>query len=154
MATNAPPIRSTCEAPLSAAPDGGTTSLTALVAGIVNDAQELIKQQVALLKHDVRQDIRQAKEALASVAIGGAIAALGAVLLAFMLVHLLFWLVPAVPLWGWFGIVGGAVAVLGVILIYTGVRRFTEMQPLPDTTVEALRENLRWTARPSTSTSR
>ena len=62
MATNVPPSRSTCEADLSAAPNGGTTSLTALVAGIVNDAQELLKQQVALLKHDVRQDIRQAKE--------------------------------------------------------------------------------------------
>jgi hypothetical protein len=154
MASNVPPIRSSSEPASSAAPDGGTTSLSALVAGIVTDAQELFKQQAALLKHDVRQDIREAKEGLTAAAVGGAIAALGAVLLAFMLVHLLFWLVPAVPLWGWFGIIGGAVAVVGVILIYAGVRRFTEMQPLPETTVEALRENLRWTTKPSTSTSR
>jgi len=154
MATNVPPLRPPSEPTSSAAPDGGTTSLTALVAGIVNDAQVLFKHQAALLKHDVRQDLRETKEGLTSVAVGGIIAALGAVLLGFMLVHLLFWLVPAVPLWGWFGIVGGAVAVVGVILLYAGIRRFTEMQPLPDTTVEALRENLRWTTRPSTSTTR
>ncbi|OAI50618.1 hypothetical protein AYO44_17625 [Planctomycetaceae bacterium SCGC AG-212-F19] len=130
------------------------TSLTTLVSGIVTDAQELLKQQVALLKHDIRSEIRQTKEAVTALAVGGAIAALGAILLAFMVVHLLFWLVPAVPLWGWFAIVGAAVTVAGVILIYAGVRRFSEFHPLPENTVAALRENLRWTTRPSTSGSR
>src|SRR2546430_1801900 len=102
MATNVPP---TCRAP-EPLPPGGATSVTSLVTGIVSDAQELLKQQVALLKHDVRSDIRQAKEALTSLAIGGAIPALGAILLCFMLVHFMYWLVPAVPLWGWFAIVG------------------------------------------------
>jgi len=129
-------------------------SLTGLVTGIVNDAQELIKQQVALLKHDIRSDIRQAKEGFTSLAIGGGIAALGAVLLSFMLVHLFYWLVPAVPLWGWFAIVGGLITVIGVILIYAGVRRISELNPLPENTVEAMRENLRWTTKPSASASR
>lgn len=135
-------------------PPSGAPSVTSLVAGIVSDAQELLKQQFALLKHDIRADIRQAREATISVAIGGAIAALGPVLLCFMLVHFLHWLVPAVPLWGWFGIVGAAVTVLGVILIYAGVRRFTESNPLQENTLEAMRENLQWTTKPSTSGSR
>jgi len=150
MATNVPDSCRSAEA----LPPAGETSVTSLVTGIVNDAQELLKQQVALLKHDIRSDIRQAKEALTSLAVGGATAALGAILLSFMLVHLLYWLVPAVPLWGWFGIVGAAVTIIGAILIYAGVRRMTELNPLPENTVEAMRENLRWTTRPSTSGSR
>jgi hypothetical protein len=150
MATNVPPRCRADEADSS----GAATSVTSLVAGIVSDAQELLKQQVALLKHDIRWDIRQAREALTSLAIGGAIAALGAILLCFMVVHLLFWLVPAVPLWGWFGIVGAAVTITGVILIFAGVRRMTELNPLPENSVEAMRENLQWTTRPSISGSR
>jgi hypothetical protein len=150
MATHVP---DSCRSAEHLAPVG-ETSVTSLVTGIVSDAQELLKQQVALLKHDIRSDIRQAKEALISLAVGGAIAALGAVLLSFMLVHLLYWLVPAVPLWGWFGIVGATVTITGVILVYTGVRRFTESNPLQENTLEAMRENLQWTTRPSTSGSR
>jgi hypothetical protein len=150
MATIVP---ASCRSPEHLAP-AGETSVTSLVAGIVSDAQELLKQQVALLKHDIRSDIRHAKEALISLAVGGVIAALGVVLLSFMLVYLLFWLVPAIPLWGCFGIVGAAVTIIGAILIYTGVRRFTESNPLQENTLEAMRENLQWTTRPSTSGSR
>jgi len=42
---------------------GTEPSLTGLVTGIINDAQELLKQQVALFKQEVKDDIRKTKEA-------------------------------------------------------------------------------------------
>ena len=67
MATNVPP--------------SSEASVTSLVSGIIHDAEELIKQQAALLKHDIRAEIRQTKEALTSLALGGAIMGLGMFLL-------------------------------------------------------------------------
>lgn len=128
--------------------------MTALVSGIIHDAEELIKQQVTLLKHDVRTEIRQTKEAVTSLALGAAILGLGAVLLSFTLVYLLSWLVPTVPLWVWFLVFGLVEAAVGGVLVYAGVRQVSELRAVPDNSVQALRENLRWTTRPTTSDSR
>jgi hypothetical protein len=140
MATNVPP--------------SSEASVTSLVSGIIHDAEELIKQQVALLKHDIRTEIRQTKEAFTSLVLGGAIIGFGAILLSFMLVYLFYWLVPAVPLWVWFLVVGVVVTAVGGVLVYAGIRQVAELHPLPENTVEALGENLRWTTRPTTSDSR
>jgi hypothetical protein len=135
-------------------PPSSETTLTALVSGIVSDAQELLKQQVALLKHDIRADLRQTREALTSLVSGGVIAAVGAIVLSFMLVYLLYWLVPAIPLWGCFALVGLVVTAVGVILIHAGARQFAELGPPPENAAQAMRENLRWTTSPTKSASR
>jgi hypothetical protein len=139
--------------------ENGTTyatggSISSLVGGIVEDAQQLFKQQLALLKHDIRTDVRQVKEATISLAAGGAIAALGILHLSVGIVLLLNWLVPALPLWAWFLIAGGLVTLIGGILAYAGIRRFAELNPLPENSVHALRENMRWTTRPTSSANR
>jgi len=119
-------------------------SVTALVTGIVNDAQELIRQQFALLRAEVREDFRKTREAALVMAAGGAVALLGALLLVLALPLFLAWAVPAVPLWAWFAIVGAVLAAAGGGLVYGGVRKLESFNPLPDQTVQALRENVRW----------
>src|SRR4051812_23999604 len=80
-------------------------TMTSLVTGIVNDAQELIKQQFAMFKAEVRDDVRRAKDGALSLGIGAGAALLGAFLISFALAHLLQW-ATAWPGWACEGLVG------------------------------------------------
>ena len=126
----------------------GEPSVTSLVSGIVHDAQELIKQQSALIRTELREDFRKTKEASLLLACGALAALPAALLLCFGLVYLLHWSVPAVELWAWFLIVGGVIGIASAALIYSGVKRFQSFNPLPDESIAALRENLRWRMNP------
>jgi hypothetical protein len=124
---------------------GSDPSVTTLVTGIIHDAQELIKEQVALVRTEIRDDFRKTKEGALSLALGLGVVALGTLLLFFGLVYLLTWAVPAVTLWGWFLIIGFLLAVAGGAMIYAGTRKFESFNPLPDhQSAQALRENVQW----------
>jgi hypothetical protein len=128
-----------------APPDERT--VTSLLSGIVNDAQSLMQQQLALFREEIRTDLRKTKEAMTAIAAGVAVAALAVGPLVFMLVAVLHEL----ALWSWWasaGTVGGALAVIGGALIAVGVQRFRSFNPLPDQSVEALKENLQWIKNP------
>src|SRR5437588_7414258 len=96
---------------------GADASVTGLVTGIIHDAEELFKQQLHLLKHEVRDDMRKTAGAAMSLVVGAFVLAVGAFLLCWMLVYLLAWLTE-LPLWASFGIIGGTLAVLGAVLCY------------------------------------
>jgi len=119
-------------------------SVTALVSGILTDVQELIKQQVTLLKYDIRHDIRQVKEGAASLGLGIGLAAIGGIMLCLMLVHLVNWLAPNWPLWVCYALVGGVLTAAGVGAMFAGKKKFETLNPLPEQSVEAMRENVKW----------
>jgi len=128
----------------------GGGSVTNLVSGIISDAQRLMEQQANLLKTELRRDMQDAKETGTFLVIGGAVLGTGSLLLLFMLVHLLSWLTEnRLPLWGSFGIVGGLVAVVGGIVFYRGQQKLQTMNPLPEQTAEAMKENLQWKTNPN-----
>jgi hypothetical protein len=122
-------------------------SVTALVAGILHDGQELLKHQLTLFKTEVREDLRRTREAATSLVVGGGFLFVGSVLLGLMLVFLLHEL-AGWPLWASFLLVGGIVAVLGGALTAYGVGQFKSFNPLPAQTAEGLKENLEWTTKP------
>lgn len=119
-------------------------SVTSLLKGIVSDAQELIQQQLALFRAEIKDDVRKTVGILIAIVSGAFMVAVGGALLCFMLVHLLNSVAPALPLWGCFGIVGGSVALIGGIVAYAAVARFKTFNPLPDESVQALKENVQW----------
>src|SRR5438552_2379853 len=128
-----------------APPDERT--VTSLMSGIVNDAQTLMQQQLALFREEVRTDLRKTKEAVTALAAGVGVAALAVGPLVFMFVALLHEL----ALWSWWAsalTVGAVFAVVGGGLIALGVQRFRSFNPLPDQSVEALKENLQWIRHP------
>jgi len=123
-------------------------SLTSLVTGIVNDVQELMKQQFALFQAELKEDMRKTAEASTALGVGMAVTLVGSILLCFTLVYLLSWAFPTAPLWVWFAVVGGVVTAVGAGLVYTAYVKFHSFNPLPDKTAQALKENLEWKTTP------
>jgi hypothetical protein len=125
--------------------DSPPASVSSLVGGIISDAQQLIRQEVALAKREVQDEVTKAKTAAASLASGAAFALLGSALLCFMLVYLLYWLTSEhLPLWACFGIIGGGLAVIGLILLYAARNKASEIRVVPPRTAETMKENVQW----------
>ena len=120
-------------------------SVTSLLRGIVSDAQDLIQQQLALFRAEIKDDFRKTMGIVITIMSGAFMVAVGAALLCFMLVYLLNSVAPdTLPLWACFGIVGGGVVLIGGIVAYAAVARFKTFNPLPDESVQALKENVQW----------
>src|ERR671937_2697229 len=101
---------------MDAAPSSSDPSLAQLLTGIVNDAKELLRQELALAKHEIREDLRRTKAAMLSLGIGIGVAAIGGLLLILMLVHLLNAL-AGLPLWACYGFAGGLFVPVGGVLL-------------------------------------
>jgi uncharacterized membrane protein YqjE len=122
-------------------------STTSLVAGIVNDAQELFKEQLELFKAELKQDMTKAREGAAMLFVGAGLSFVGLIVLAFALAHLLWMYIPAVPLWGWYAIAGGSLAAIGVSLVGVVLTRVEKAKPLSESAT-ALEENVEWKTNP------
>lgn len=122
-------------------------AMSTLVRGIIEDAQDLLKQQMDLFKTEVREDFRKSKEVAVSVGIGAAVAYAGVLFLGFMFVHLLNWAF-ALPLWGCYAWVGGVMAAAGVGLLAYARARSQTFNPLPDETAQAIKETVEWKTKP------
>jgi len=83
----------------------GQTTMTELVAGIVNDAQTLIKQQFAMLKAEIKDDIQQTAEASRFLGFGASLLGVGAI----------FLMAAAAPFFG------GAGNIIGLLIIGFGL---------------------------------
>jgi len=130
---------------ISPPPEGQT--VTGLVSGILQDVQQLVKQQVALVRAEVKADFHRTMQAAALLAVGALALVPAVFLLCNMLVYLLNEL-AGLSLWVSYGIVGGAFALLGAVLAAVGVQRFRSINPLPDQSVEEIKENVRWMTNP------
>jgi len=130
-------------------------SVTSLVGGIVNDIQDLVKQQFQLTRREIEEDLHKSKEAAAFFALGAGVFFLGAIPLCLMLVHLLHWLTspatmdPAgLPLWACHGIVAAVLLVIGASLACVGRQYWRSIHPLQSPATQALKENVTWLTTP------
>ncbi len=115
-----------------------------LVGGIFGDLQRLLGQHLELFRQEIREDYRKTKEAVMSMGLGGVLAVVAALLVLPALVGLLSWAFPAVPWWGWCGILAGVLAVAAFALIQAGKKEMASFSPLPDQSAQAVKENVRW----------
>ena len=118
--------------------------LTGLVSGIIDDSQQLLKQQMALIRSEIKHDLKVTTDAAKYMGLGAGVTAVGGLVLVFALVYLLKWLFPDMHLAGCYAIVGGLFTAIGAGLIYGGLRLFKSNNPLPDQSVQALQENVQW----------
>src|SRR5205823_5718084 len=108
-----------------------------------------VKQEFALAKVEIRQELRKTRDAALSVLAGIAILGLASIFLLLMVVYLIHWATSGnVPLWGCYAIVGGVMALVGSILVYSGRNRAETINLVPKQTVETLRENVQWIKNP------
>lgn len=114
-----------------------------LVSDLMGDVKQLIRQELALAKHEIHGEIRKTTGALVALGIGIGLAALGGLLLVITLVHLLNALTP-LPLWACYGIVGGVCAIIGFIMLYRGKQQISQIDIVPQHTVATMKENARW----------
>jgi hypothetical protein len=122
-------------------------SITGLVSGILRDGEELIKQQVALARAEIKSDVQRGLRAAALLVVGVLALVPAVLLLCHMLVYLLNDQV-GLSRWASFGIVGGSAAVVGAVLVAIGIQRLRSITPIPNQTVEEIKENVRWMTNP------
>ena len=125
------------------------STVTSLLSGIVNDAQELIKQQLLLFKHELKDDMTKAQEILPSLGLGVSVAVAAIFLLGLTLAHLLNWSFGEahLPLWGCYAIVTAVFGVAGLALLYFAKNKL-ESLPMSHQASEATKENVEWLTKP------
>jgi hypothetical protein len=125
-------------------------SLASLVGGIINDAKDLLLHEFVMAKLEMQDELRKTKSAAISFGIGAGVAAVGGLLLIIMCVHLLEALTD-IPLWGCYGIVGGVLLVIGLILLASAKKTAEKIDVVPPKTIETLKENAKWMKEQTTS---
>jgi len=128
---------------------GAEPTVTSLLSGIVNDAQELIKQQLLLFRHELKDDVNRAREALPSLGLGVVLMVAATIFLGLTIAHLLTWAVgdAHLPLWGSYLIVTAAFGVVGLALLYLAKKNLESM-PMSHQAAEATKENVEWLTKP------
>jgi hypothetical protein len=126
-------------------------NVSGLLRGIINDVGDLIRQELRFARTEFKSDARAMLRAGLVLALGAGTAALGVILVAFMLVHLVHWLSlpagtaePGIPLWGCYGIVAAVFLSVGGLMVFAGVKTFQNVNPLPDETAKNVKENVEW----------
>jgi protein-S-isoprenylcysteine O-methyltransferase Ste14 len=102
-----------------------------------------MRQELALAMHEIRGEIRKATGASIALGAGVGLAALAGLLFIIAVVHLLH-AVTDLPLWACYGIVAGLCAVVGFILLYLGKKQMSQIDIVPQQTMETMRENVKW----------
>jgi len=126
-----------------------TPDATALMGGIIEDVQHLVKQQIAITRQEIVEDVSKAKDATKLYVAGVGVSLVGTVSLCFAIVHLLHWVtspagtdVAAFPLWACHATVGAGMALIGAILVWSGEIKWNTINPLHNPAADELKRNV------------
>jgi drug/metabolite transporter (DMT)-like permease len=116
---------------------------SSLVSGILDDAKTLMRQEVQLLRDEVKLEISKAGRAASGFGIGAAVGAVGALFLLLMLVHgLNEWF--SWPLWVCYGLVGAALAAIAITFIVKAQSLAGTLHTTPQRSLHTMKENVQW----------
>ena len=111
------------------------------IGNLLTDVGELIHSEVQLARTEIVGDLAVVGRASGYLIAGGAIAYLG---VAFVLVAVMFALGFLMPPWLAALIVGVVVLAIGGILAWVGYKRLKTVNPVPERTIDTLREDVEW----------
>ena len=120
--------------------------VTPLLRGIVADTQSLLRQEVALARCEVRQDLKEASQVLAGFAVGAVAATMAGLLMCLALAHYISWSFPEIPLWGSYLAVGLGLGIAAAALLLNARRESRNLELTPTQTIQSMKENAKWTA--------
>jgi hypothetical protein len=121
-------------------------SISDVVQDILRNLQEMVRSEIRLAKVEIRGEAKLAISSGVWIAAGG-VAAMSA--LNFMLWTLAYGLATRMSMWAATLIVALVMAATGAALIMSGIRRAKHINPIPERTLESVKENLEW-MRPQT----
>ena len=116
-------------------------SLGELFAELSRESSTLVRQEIELAKTEITQKATAAGKDIAYMAVGVAVAYVGAIVLAFAIVYLLG---EFLPLWVAALIVGGVVAAIGYFIAQSGLSKLKRTSLTPQRTIETLKEDKEW----------
>lgn len=117
--------------------------MAALVGDIIQDAQKLIRQELALARTEIQCEWTKAKSAAVVFSAAAAVCGLGGILLAFALVHGLG-AITGLPLWLDYAIFSAAFFAVGLLLFVKGRGQARQVDFVPHETVNTVKENVQW----------
>jgi hypothetical protein len=125
-------------------------SIGGLLRGILMDLRDLMREEIALARVEIREQAGRAKLAAASLGVAAVALAFGAtfllVAIAVGIADLLDW-----PVWTGFLVMALVLSVCGLVMLSAGRKKLHTVQPMPEQTVQTLRENSQWLKRRLTS---
>ena len=118
------------------------TTIPALIRGLLDDARDLIREELQLARAEIREEISQVQSAAIAFAIAAAVGLMGAMLLSVAIggaiAYFLRW-----PPWAGYGVTAILfLAAAGGLCLY-GRGRVKAVRAMPETT-ETIKENLAW----------
>jgi len=121
---------------------GSQPSLASLVGGLVEDTQRLVRQEMALARRELSEELEKAK--WGAMCFAGALVLLTQVgmLLAFTLVKVLQHFVLPDQEWACFAIVAALFIAGSGLLAWAGVMKFRQVHVVPPRTAESIREDV------------
>lgn len=122
--------------------NGYDQSIADVLRTTVNDAQELVRSEIALAKAELRGEVRSIGAGAAAYAASAMAALIGLV----FLLTAVAWAVPVIfewPVWSGFALVGAVVLLAALGLMLVGKSRFNGQRHMPLTS-DTMKENLQW----------
>ena len=118
------------------------TSIPTLIRGLLDDARDLIREELLLARSEIREEISTARTAVITFAISAAIGLMGAVLLSIAIggaiAYFLRW-----PTWAGYGITAVLFLAVGWGLCLYARARLKAIRAIPETK-HTMKENLAW----------
>jgi len=122
------------------------TSIGQLISDISDDLSHLFRQEVALAKAEIQVEAKKAGAAAGMLGGAGFAGYLAVVLLSFAVVFGLANVMDA----GWAALIVAVVwAVIGAVLYANGRRTLRTVSPVPQRTVQTLKEDAQWLKNPT-----
>lgn len=119
----------------------GERSLTELLSELSHEFTQLLRKEAELARVEIKQDLQEAARAGGMAAAAGGAAFMAVLLASFALAWGIAEVLPA----GWaFLIVGVLWAVAAAGLAAVARSRFQKLNPVPEQTIETLKEDARW----------
>lgn len=121
-------------------------SVSEVLQDIVGNIQDIVRSEVRLAKTEISEEIAKAQSASLVLGVGALSGIFGA---GFLLLAIVYGLSRVLPDWAAALMVAIALAIAAGVLLSRGVDRFKRVHPIPDQTIQSLKENVEW-AKPHT----
>ena len=118
-----------------------TRTFAVVLHDILHNIQEIVRSEVRLAKAEIRDEAVEAGSSALWIAAGGVVALSSSMFLSWTAVYAL---ALVMSMWAATLVVAVALAGLASVLLVVGRRRFRRIHPIPERTVETLKENLEW----------